>query len=96
MDKIEKLLRKLSAKEQEAMLLLMQQIKHDFRKIPGIEALRGLKGWFRVRVGHYRIIFMVHPATKDPTSPHNTGLRGARVEIRRITRRNEATYKHLE
>ena len=82
MDKIEKLLRRLSSKEQEAMLLLMQQIKRDYRKIPGIQALQGMKGWFRFRMGQYQILFTVDTKTKI-------------VEIRRITRRNEKTYKRL-
>ncbi|NOS67978.1 MAG: type II toxin-antitoxin system RelE/ParE family toxin, partial [Candidatus Peribacteraceae bacterium] len=55
---------------------------HDYRKVPGIKALQGMKGWFRVRMGPYRIIFFVDPATKN-------------VEIRRVTRKNERTYKGL-
>lgn len=82
MDEIEKILRSLNPKEKEAMLLLMQQIKRDYRKIPRIQALQGMKGWFRVRMGRYRIIFVVDPDTK-------------KTEIRRITRRNENTYKRL-
>lgn len=83
MDEIQKLLRKLTAKEQLAMLLLMEQIKIDYRKIPGIQALQGLKGWFRVRMGSYRIIFTV-----DPKTHH--------AEIMRVTRRNEKSYKRLK
>ena len=81
MDKIDKFLRSLSSKDQEAMLLLQEQLKRDYRKIPGIRTLRGMKGWFRIRMGDYRIIFAVDAAKK--------------VEIRRITRRNERTYKGL-
>jgi len=81
-DKIEKLLRLLSGKEQEAMLLLMQQVKRDYRSIPGVKPLRGMKGWFRIRLGQYRIIFVVDPKTK-------------KAEVRRVTRRNEDTYKNL-
>jgi mRNA-degrading endonuclease RelE of RelBE toxin-antitoxin system len=83
MDEIEKFLRRLSAKEQEAMLLLLQQLKKDYRKIPGTKALIGMKGWFRVRLGSYRIIFTANPQTQN-------------IEIRRITRRNEKTYKRLK
>ena len=83
MDKIEKLLRQFSAKEREAMLLLMQQIKHDHRKIPGVKQLKGKDGWYRVRIGRYRIVFVVDPRTK-------------RVEIRRVTKRDEDTYKRLQ
>ncbi|MFH0769970.1 MAG: hypothetical protein V1926_01185 [Candidatus Peregrinibacteria bacterium] len=82
MDKIKKILRVLSPIEREATLLLMGQILHDYRKVPGIKALQGMKGWFRVRMGAYRIIFVVDPKTKS-------------VEIRRMTRRNEGTYKRL-
>ncbi len=81
MDKILKLLKTLSPKEREATLLLMEQLKHDYTRIPGVKALSGMKGWFRVRMGHYRIIFVVHP--------------GKNVEIVRVTRRNERTYKGL-
>ena len=82
MDKIEKLLRALSSIEREAMLLLMEQLRKDYRKVPGLKALHGMKGWFRVRMGAYRIIFFVDPESK-------------KAEIRRVTRRNEETYKRL-
>lgn len=82
MDEIEKLLRALNAKEHEAMLLLMEQIKADYRKIPGVQPLKGMRGWFRVRMGSYRILFVIDPKTKE-------------AEIRRVTRRNEKTYKDL-
>lgn len=81
MDKIEKFLRTLRKKEQEALLLVMLQIKSDFRKIPHLKALSGKKGWYRIRIGRYRIIFTVE---KD------------KVEIRRITKRDENTYRGLE
>lgn len=82
MDKIQKILRALSSKEREAMHLLMEQIKKDHTKIPGVKALQGIKGWFRVRMGNYRIIFRVDPSTK-------------KAEIMRIARRNEGTYKNI-
>lgn len=81
MDKIEKFLRMLTSKEQEAMELLQEQLKSDHRKVPGIQALKGMKGSFRVRMGRYRIIFAIDASKK--------------VEIRRITLRNERTYKDL-
>jgi len=80
MDKIEKLLWVLSSIEREAMLLLMEQLQKNYRKVPGLRALHGMKGWFRVRMGSYRIIFTVDPESNE-------------VEIRRVTRRNEETYK---
>lgn len=82
MDKIKKILRMLSRKEHEAMLLLMLQIERDYRKIPGLEPLQGIKGMFRVRIGNYRIIFSVHSKTK-------------KTKLERISRRNEKTYKGL-
>ena len=79
MNKIEKSFRKLSKKEQEAMLLLLQQIKKDFSKIPGLIKLKGRHDLFRVRMGSYRIIFKV--SSKN-------------IEIMKITKRNEQTYKN--
>ena len=82
MDKIAKILKALSPKEREAVLLLMQQLKQDYKKIPGVKPLKGMKGVFRIRVGRYRIIFTVDSKSKQ-------------TEIRRITRRNEHTYKNI-
>jgi len=82
MDKIAKILKALSPKEREAMLLLMQQLKQDYKKIPGVKALKEKKGLFRIRLGQYRIIFKVDNKSK-------------KAEIRRITRRNEHTYKNI-
>lgn len=82
MDKITKILRALSSKEREAVLRIMMQLQRDYRQVPGVVALRGMQGWFRVRVGAYRIIFFVDPQSHA-------------VDIRRITRRNEDTYKRL-
>lgn len=81
MDKITKFLRQLRAKEYEAFLLLLKQIKFNYTKVPHLVALFGMKNWYRVRFGRYRIIFYVFP---DGT-----------VEIRRITKRDEQSYKNL-
>jgi mRNA-degrading endonuclease RelE of RelBE toxin-antitoxin system len=80
MDKIKKFLKKLSKKEQEAFLLLMYQIKKNYKQIPGIKKLKGKKHLYRIRLGKYRIIFSTNK--KDP-------------EIIKITKRNEETYKQL-
>ena len=80
MDKIKKFLLKLSAKEREAMLLVLLQIKIDFSKIPGVIKMKDKKDFYRVRVGNYRIIF-------------KKTLAG--FEVMRITSRNEKTYKNL-
>ncbi len=82
MDKMQKVLAALPLRERQAMLLLIEQIIKDVRKVPGVKALQGMKGWFRVRMGNYRIIFIVDPRTKAG-------------EIKRIGRKNESTYKNL-
>jgi mRNA interferase RelE/StbE len=81
-DKIEKFLRSLNAKEQEAVLLVMQQLKADPFTVPSVVRLSGMKDWYRVRLGRYRILFTIDPKTRE-------------VEIKRIGRRNEKTYKDL-
>ncbi len=83
MNEIDKFLRTLSSKELEAILLVIQEIKRDYRSVPGVKALQGMKGWFRIRMGRYRIIFKVDSKTKQ-------------TEIRKVTRRNEKTYKRLK
>lgn len=80
MDKIAKALQKLSPKEREAFLMVMNQLKQDYRKIPNLVALTGYKNWYRIRIGRYRLLFKIH---------------AGRVEIRRIAKRNEETYKRL-
>ncbi len=81
MDKIEKFLRALNAKDQQVVLLVLEQLKRDYRLIPGVKKLTGKQDFFRVRLGRYRIIFVVH---KDQS-----------VEIIRVTKRDEETYKNL-
>jgi mRNA-degrading endonuclease RelE of RelBE toxin-antitoxin system len=81
MDKLHKALQKLTRKERKAFLLIMQQLRNDYTKVPHCIQLQGKRGWFRVRIGQYRIISRVK--------------RGKEVEIRKITRRNEKTYKDL-
>ncbi len=80
MDKIKKFLQKLTKKEKEAFILLMIQIKKDYKKIPNIKKIKGKKDYFRIRLGKYRIIF----STKNQP-----------IEIIRITKRNESTYSDL-
>lgn len=80
MNKIEKFLRKLRKKEQEAIFLVMMQLNRDFRALPNLKPLVGKKGWYRMRVGNYRLIFAVGQG---------------RVEIKRITKRDEQTYRNL-
>jgi mRNA-degrading endonuclease RelE of RelBE toxin-antitoxin system len=80
MDKIQKLLRKLKEKEREAFLLLMLQLKQDYKQVPGVRKLTGTKGLYRVRLGGYRLIFKV---TRND------------IEIVKISKRDEQTYKNL-
>lgn len=62
------------------MLLLLEQIKEDYSKIPGLIKLKGHQDLYRVRLGNYRIIF------KTASKP---------IEIVRISRRNSQTYENL-
>lgn len=80
MNEIEKFLRKLTKKEQEAFSLLINQLNKDFSKIPGIKKLQGKKSCYRIRVGRYRLIFIAE---------------NNKVEIVRITKRDERTYENL-
>ena len=80
MDRMQKLLKKLKEKEREALLLLMLQLERDYRQVPGIRKLTGKKDLYRVRLGNYRLIFRV---TQDD------------VDIVKISRRNDKTYKNL-
>lgn len=76
MDKIEKILQKMTEKEREALLMVFLQIKNDHTKVPGIIKLTSHKDLFRVRVGNYRIIFRIYKDT---------------YEVIRISKRNEHT-----
>ncbi|MFC1616279.1 type II toxin-antitoxin system RelE/ParE family toxin [Patescibacteria group bacterium] len=80
MDRIEKFLKKLRKKEIEAFLLLMNQLKKDFRKVPGIKRLVGKKNFYRVRLGKYRIVFEAKKKI---------------IEIIRITKRDDQTYRNI-
>jgi len=80
MDKITKFLNSLNDKEREAVLLVLLNIKKDFRKIPGIVKLSGYQDLYRVRVGRYRIILRISQNAS---------------EVIEITKRDEQTYKDL-
>ena len=82
MDKLEKKLRKMKKKERLAILLLMMQIKKNYKKVPGLQAIKGVKDTYRVRMGNYRIIFKKNSSTQ-------------KIEIIGLRRRNESTYKDL-
>ena len=80
MKKIQKIINKLSLNRKIAVLKLIEQIFSDYKKIPSLIPLRGRRGWFRVRVGKYRIIFS---DTEDG------------IEIESISKRDERTYKDI-
>ena len=56
-DRIEKALRKLSAKEREVIKLMLLRIKLDDTAGMDIKLLRGHKDLFRVRKGRLRIVY---------------------------------------
>lgn len=82
MNKLRKALRSMTHKERAATLLLLEQLVKDYKKVPGIQSIKGKRYHYRVRIGRYRIIFAVLPKNKT-------------IEIRSIRRRNEATYRGM-
>lgn len=80
MDRVKKFLRKLSPKEQEAFLLLMQAIKRDFTSVPHLLKMKGYNDLYRIRFGRYRIIFKVS---------------GREIDVVKISKRDEQTYKNI-
>ena len=80
-DKIAKLLASLQPKQLRLLLPVIDQVLSNNFKGLNIKALKGRKGFFRVRVGNYRIIFKVQKNQK--------------VNIVFIGKRNEKTYKDL-
>ena len=64
MNEIQKLLLKLPKKERIMFLSLFKQIQADYKKLPGIEPIKGKKKLFRIRVGQYRIIFAINKNAK--------------------------------
>ncbi|MDZ7744520.1 MAG: hypothetical protein U5K77_02040 [Candidatus Saccharibacteria bacterium] len=79
-DKITKLLAKLSPKERELIKLLILRLKLDDTEGLDIKQLRGHSDLFRVRKGRLRIVYR-----KSASKMH----------IIRIDRRNDKTYKGL-
>jgi len=80
MDKIQKFLNKLSSKELSIFLLIMEQIKKDYKKVPHIRKLVGKDYMYRVRIGKYRIIFEIKSNS---------------IKIIKISKRDDKTYKDL-
>jgi mRNA-degrading endonuclease RelE of RelBE toxin-antitoxin system len=80
-DKIVKLLAKLPPKQLLVIQSVIAQIlKENFDGLD-IKVMKGHKDLFRVRVGNYRIIFIIRP-NDEP-------------KILTISRRSEKTYRHF-
>ena len=80
MDKVEKQLRKIPAKERVRVMGVMEKIfRRDFSGL-NRKQLTGFKGIFRVRVGNYRIIYFDN---------------GETIEFESVSRKNETTYNDL-
>ena len=78
MDKINKALKKLSAKERKVIEIILQKIENGSFKELNIKALKGYNNIYRVRKGHVRIIF---------------GRDGDKIIILAVERRSEKTYQ---
>jgi len=77
-DRIDKTLNKMSAKERELVLDIMEQIKAGRIAQLDMKKLQGLEHTYRVRKGSFRIIF--HMANRDA------------IRIIDVERRSDTTY----
>ncbi len=59
-----------------------EQREKNYKKVPSLQTIKGVKNTYRVRMGNYRIIFKKNPSAE-------------KIEIIGIRRRNESTYKDL-
>ena len=80
MDKIQKLLKRLTAKEYDAIFQALQNIQTGNVVSLDIKKLSGHRDIYRARIQNIRIIFLANE--------HGT-------EILDISRRSEKTYKNL-
>ncbi len=78
MDKISKLLKKLSAKEQERLEEILAVLMSEDTSSLDIKKLKGVDDVYRVRTGDLRVIFQ---------------KQGGEIRILEISRRDESTYK---
>ena len=77
-DKIQKILDKLSSREKEAIDLVLKKIKkQDFSGLD-VKKLKGQESIFRIRKGSLRVIYR---------------LDGSKIVVLAIQRRSENTYK---
>jgi len=80
MDKINKTLLRIPAKQRRAILAATKQIRAGNLENLDIKKLKGSENLFRARVGSYRIILQTQPR-KNPI-------------VIDISKRNEKTYKN--
>lgn len=78
MDKIQKALQKLSAKEREAIKDILVKLKGNQLSGLNVQRLQGHNGIFRIRKGNIRIIYLQE---------------GTRNKILDLGRRSEKTYR---
>lgn len=79
MDKLSKLLKKLSAKEREQLEQTLARLLSGETKTLDIKKLKGVEDIYRARAGSLRIIF----------SKNESGIR-----LLEVARRNEGTYRN--
>lgn len=77
MDKLVKVLKKLSAKEKKGLQIILKKIKSDDFANLNLKKLKGKDNIFRVRKGKIRVIFM---------------KRDGSISILAIERRSDNTY----
>ena len=80
MDKITKLLKKLSAKERERLGEVLTLLISGDASSLDIKKLKGVDDVYRVRTGEVRVIFEKH---------------GKEILILEVSRRDEGTYKNF-
>ena len=80
MDDIIKFLKKRTAEERKRLFEAMALVKQKGRLTPKSVALKGMPGWYRIRSGTFRVIFM------DINDE---------VTIKKLSRRSEKTYKRI-
>lgn len=79
MDRIQKLLQKISPADRKKILTTLQKI---YERNPDLtkKKLKGFEALFRVRVGNFRIIYFDD---------------GKKIKIKHIKKRNESTYSDI-
>jgi len=81
MNDIEKFLKALTKKERTIFILIMEKLQSGVFDLPGIKKLSGKKNYYRLRIGKYRIVFII-TSRKE-------------IEFVKIGKRNEKIYKDL-